>query len=86
MSYFFRSVETMLQEGDRKVTIEPVLSFGIDDKGWPAAGVYRIHEQNLSIGYFQFKWTNWHYEGIGLNETEQEALAYFIRFYDGEAA
>ncbi|GAB3931665.1 hypothetical protein [Mucilaginibacter myungsuensis] len=86
MSYLFTSTHTKLSSGDREVTIEPVLSFGIDGNGWHAAGIYKIHAETASIGQIFFEGNQWRYEGNGLSETEQEELACFIRFYDGKAA
>jgi len=86
MAYLFKPTKAQLHNSDRTLLIEPVLNFGIDDKGWHTAGVYRIKEQDQSIGQIHFEGTNWNYQGTALTETEQEELAYFIRFYDGKAA
>lgn len=86
MPYLFQPTHAKLSAGDREVTIEPVLSIGIDETGWHTIGVYKIHNDEAIIGEIRFEGNQWVYNGIELNDTEQEELAYFIRFYDGKAA
>ncbi len=86
MSFLFKPTHAKLAAGDREVVIEPVFSICIDETGWHSVGLYKILDHMAEIGRIRFEGNQWEYQGNQLNETEQEELAYFIRFYDGKAA
>jgi hypothetical protein len=88
MPVLFNPVITELhtaESNSRQIRVEPIVSLGITPDGWQGLGIYDLYDDEGPLGRLIFKNTAWTFDGFRLTETEQEELAYFIRFYNGAA-